>query len=291
MNRNLLHYMWQDIRTGLIRNRGAALASVALIFVSSLLIGTLLILRVLLSDTVTYIESQLSMKVYVESGVDPKEVAAILQEQSYVSTTKVERGEDLLDRLQFFFTGKEQLLQSFENKGLPDAIVLQVRDKNEMVYIAEQLTLIDGIAEVIYPQQMAEILNKWLMALQSYGIITAVFFVVMAFIIVYIAFHLSLYQRAQEIRVKLLIGANPKIVRGQFLSEGLLLGLTGSLLAMLLTVICYFTGLKPLIASLPITISMADEVMISIFILQCVVGTLIGVAASYLSTRKLIHDV
>ena len=291
MNRNLLQYMWQDIRAGLMRNRGAAFASVALIFVSSLFIGTLLIARVLLADGVEYIESQLSMKVYIDSGVDSEKVAAILQEQSYVSSVELERGEDLLARLQFFFTGKEHLLQAFKNNGLPDAVVLQVHDKNEMIYIAEQLESIEGIAEVIYPQQMAETLNTWITTVQTHGLLITLFSIILSFIIVYIAFHLSLYQRAQEIRVKLLIGANPKLVRAQFLSEGLILGIAGSFVAMLITVIFYFTGLKPLLTSIPILVSLEGNVMIAVFISQCAVGTLIGVTASYISTRKLIHDV
>ncbi|MGN1386517.1 MAG: cell division protein FtsX [Bacillus sp. (in: firmicutes)] len=291
MNRNLLLYMWQDIRTGLIRNRGAALAAIALIFVSTLLIGTLLMARMLLSDAVTYIESQLSMKVYVESGVNPEHVAFILQEQSYVSSVEIEQGEDLLNRLEFFFTGKEHLLQSFKNNGLPDAIVLQIQNKDEISYIAEQLALIDGIEKVIYPQQMAETLNTWLTTIQTYGLLITIFSSVLAFTIVYIAFRLSLYQRAQEIRVKLLIGADPKIVRTQFLSEGCLLGFAGSFLAMLLTIVCYFAALKPLIASIPIFTTVDSRFMMTIFISQLVAGTLIGVTASYISTRKLIHHV
>ena len=291
MNRNLLFYMWQDIRTGLIRNRGAALASIALIFVSTLLIGTLLIFRILLSDAVTYIESQLSMKVYVQSGVDPEQVALILQDQSFVSSVEIEKGEDLLNRLEFFFTGKEHLLESFKNNGLPDAIVLQVQNNDEISYIAEQLALIEGIDQVIYPQQLAKTLNAWLTTTQTYGLLITTFSIVIAFIIVYIAFHLSLYQRAQEIRVKLLIGADPKIVRTQFLSEGCLLGIGGSLLAVLLTVVFFITALQPLIASIPIFTTVDSQSMSLIFFVQLVIGMLIGVSASYISTRKLINHV
>lgn len=291
MNANNVRYMWQDVRQGMQRNKGAALASVALIFVAMVLVGSLLLARLAMQDTIAYVESQLSMKVYIEEGFVVEEVAQVLEKNTYIEKVEIETAEVLLDRLSLFFIGKEYLLDSFSNGAMQDAVKFQVKDVQLMSQIAESLGEMKGIEKVVYPQQMAEYLASALEKIELYGLFAIIFFFVIAFMMVYIAFHLALYQREKEIRVKLLIGANPKIVRFQFLLEGLIIGLIGSVASILMVIGVYYFVFQPVSETIQFLWKM--DISTFLFVLGCQLfcGLGIGLCASYLSTRKLIKNV
>lgn len=291
MNLQLCKYVVRDSCDGLKRNMGAGLAASALIGVAMILVGLLLLVRLSLTDGMTYLQSQIAMKVYVDTTYETEDVAAILRENQYIETAKVETGEQTLQRLAFFFVGKEHLLQSFQNSEIEDAVSLTLYNPDYMSVIAGELEKMDGIATVIYPQQFAQTIFDWTNAIHSYGAFLSVFFLLMAFGMVCIAIHLSLYRRQKEITVKLLIGAKPSTVRSQFLFEGGCLGVFGGTLAAIVVYGLYQLLLVPIQQRFPVIFAFSPWVVLFIIVGMVLIGLVIGVFASYISTRKLIKNV
>ncbi|MEK4520639.1 FtsX-like permease family protein [Psychrobacillus sp. FSL W7-1457] len=290
MNKHHFKYMMEDIRLGLTRNKGSAIASIVLLFIALLLIGCLLLTRSFVQDAVDYVESQLAMKVYVEDGL-VEDVAVILEKQNYTHSVEIETGEELIGELAFFFQGKEHLLDTFTNGSVEDAVKFQITDKSLMPVIAKELEAIKGIKKVVYPQQMAEILSKWITKMELYGTISLIIFLALAFVMVYITFHLAMYQRNRELKVKLLLGIDPRLVSLQFLLEGVLLGIAGSFLAALVVTAFHRTIFQKIQQAVPYLGSLNLSDLIGTIIIQSVIGVLLSLAASYLSTRKLIRHV
>ena len=157
--------------------------------------------------------------------------------------------------------------------------------------IAEKLETITGITKVVYPQKMAEILSDWIMKIELYGIIALIIFFVLAFIMVYITFHLAMYQRNRELKVKLFLGINPQLVRLQFLLEGVVLGVTGAVLAVLSMIILYITVFNKIQKAIPFIGQLTMSDLIIVITIQLVIGVVLSLVASYMSTRKLIEHV
>lgn len=289
MNRQATLYMLRDAREGIQRNRGAAAAAALLIFIAMLFSGILLLVRFGVGDLMAYLESQVTMKVYLDPSVDTTAVARILEKNNFVKSVDLETKEQMLERLSSFFTGREHLLLSFQESDIPDAIRLELTDKTQMGWFAEQVGEMREIVKVVYPQQFAETILKWSHQLNQYGIFLLVLFVLLAFGMVFIAMNLALYQRKQEIRVRLLIGAKPMQVRAQFLFEGWLIGLIGSLLAAI-GVYFFFTGLLiPLQQQFPFALHFSMGLVYATMGGVVIVGSVVGLAASYVSMRKLIR--
>ncbi|MEK5101270.1 permease-like cell division protein FtsX [Cytobacillus sp. FSL M8-0252] len=284
-------YIWDDVQSGLKRNKGASLASIILIFVAVTLIGGLLLMRLALEDTITYVESQISMKVYVEKGYDTEQLSSVLVENDFIQSVEVETGDEVLAGLSHFFMNREHLLDSFTNGAMNDAIKVHVTDASLIEEVARSLDGMQGIAEVIYPQEMAQTLYEWIKKVETYVSIIAIILLIIACMVAYIAFHLALYQREKEIRVKLLVGANPAHVRLQFLIEGFLLGLVGGILSLFSTFALFKLVLHPIEQAVPFLIQLDSSNRIIVFSLQCIVSIVIGIGASFLATRKLIRDV
>ncbi|MEK3726165.1 cell division protein FtsX [Paenibacillus sp. FSL H8-0034] len=288
---NLFKYYLRDAREGIARNLGAALAAAALIFMAMILLGSLLLLRSGLVGVMSYMQSQIGVKVYVDSAVDVQDIARIMKSKNFVKSANVETREQLLASLSGFFQGKEYLLQTFKDSDLPDAVRLELVDYDLVEPIAEQLRQIPGITEVIYPQKLAKQVIYWSNLLNTFGSILLVFFVVIAFLTVFLAVKLALYQRLKEIRVKLLLGAKPLHVKGQFMFEGLLIGFIGSTMAAIALYVISEYMFVALERQFPFVFHFTSTTLNGMMLCMLLSGCFIAVLASYLSTRGTIKHV
>lgn len=288
-NKQQLRYIVDDAKLGLQRNKGSVLASVALLLIALTLIGSLLLTRAYLSDALDYVESQLAMKVYVEDGL-AQDVADILARQTYTEDVTIETGQQMLEQIAFFFNGKEHMLESFTDGSVPDAVKFTVHDASYMETISEQLGDVNGIVQVVYPQQMAQLIDEALTTVERLSVATVIVFFALAFGIVYVTFHLAMYQREKELRVKLFLGMDPRVVRLQFLVEGSIIGVIGSLIAIVLTVVLYNVVFVQLQQAMPYLGSVAGSDVAVICGIQLVSGVVISLLASYMSTRVMIAN-
>jgi cell division transport system permease protein len=288
---NIFKYYLRDAREGIARNIGAALAAAALVFMAMILLGSLLLLRSGLEGVMSYMQSQIGVKVYVDSAVDVQDIARIMESKDFVKSANVETREQLLASLSGFFQGREHLLQTFKDSDLPDAVRLELVDYGLVEQIAEQLRRIPGITEVIYPQQFAKQVIYWSNQLNQFGAILLLFFVGIAFLTVFLAVKLALYQRLKEIRVKLLLGAKPLHVRGQFMFEGLLIGFMGSTMAVIALYVMSEYMFAVLERQFPFVFHFTPTSLNGMMICMLLSGSLIALLASYISTRRTIKHV
>ncbi|MFJ7744863.1 cell division protein FtsX [Peribacillus sp. NPDC097295] len=280
-----------DAQEGIQRNWSAALASMALIFIAMFLTGILILVRSGVGDLLEYLDSQITLKVYLDPSADTEAVASILEKRSFIDSVEVETGKQMIENLAFFFKGKEHLLESFQTGGeIEDAIRIELHEHSQMYMVAKELESMQGISKVVYPQKVAETILAWMDRINAYGLLLLFFFIVVSFGMVYMAINLALYQRQKEIRVKLWIGAKPSTVRNQFLFEGLIVGLMGSLAADLAVYLLFTFVLVPIGQRFPSLFTFTNNGVYGIMTWIIFLGSLVGVVASYLATRKLIKD-
>jgi len=285
---NILTYYLRDAREGIRRNKGAAFATVLLIFISLTITGVAILFKSSVNDIVTYLNGQVKIKVFVDTSlVNTEDVESVLKKNPYISSTSIETKEETLTKLKPLFENKAYLFKAFEKSHLPDAIVIELHDKKDSDVVAKELKKVKGISDVIYAQTFAKKLIKWTDTINVYGVLIVAVFILSSFLTVSISINLALYQRQKDIRVKLLLGAKETHVRSQFLFEGFLLGMMGSLLASFVLYFIYQQVLFQLQVKFS-TIFSFDTNYINIVMLAIVVGgSLIGVLGSFLSTRRL----
>lgn len=285
-----LKYYLRDAQEGIQRNTGAAAATILLIFISLSITGALFLLKTGIDDVIGYLDSQVKIKVFVDPSVDTHQVDDILRSKNFIQSTEIETKEGTLNRLKQFFEGKEYLFVAFQDSNLPDAVVLELKDKKDIAFVAEELKNIKGITDVIYAQKFAKMILSWSHTINQYGAIILAIFILASFLTVSIAINLSLYQRQKDIRVKLLLGAKESHVRGQFLFEGWLLGLIGSILASFTVYFIYEYALYQLQLKFGYIFTFSSLIINLSMIGVIIGGSLIGIAGSYLSTRKLMKN-
>jgi len=278
----------EDAKEGLKANIKAVVATIMLLTISLCATGAMILIKASADQTITILQSQVKLKVYLSADVDTQKVNRILQKASWVKETTIETKEESLRQLKPFFKGKEYLFEAFQQRTFPDAILIEVRDSNEMTVIVNEVKKIQGVEDVIYPQSFAQFVMKLNHYVNIYGTLLLLVCFGVCLLTIHMAIHLSLYQRQKEIRVKLLLGAKESHVRGQFLFEGGLIGLVAGILACLLVYVMYICVFYPLITNYSYLVTLSMSSVNWLLAGLIIGGTLLGFLGSYLATKKLI---
>lgn len=289
MNSNMLHYLFSDAIIGLKRNKGGTIATFLFLALSMSFLGVFLLVRVLVTDVTDYLNTQLSMKVYVEQQVDTEKVAEILKQKDFVKDVSVEDGEQILEQLSFFFSKRDYLLDAFKGGKINDAIHITLTDASNMDEIATALKDMNGIEKVVYPQQLAQTLQHSLNTITLYGTILSIVLIGITFLIISITFRLALYRRERELKVKLLVGMNPKHLRFQFILEGLFMAIAGAAIAIIIIWMAYHFLFSTFHTYMPFLTPITLKSMWSCSSIAIVICIIMSLIASYMATRKWIR--
>lgn len=286
----MLKYYLRDAAEGIRRNAGAALACVLILIVTLSLTGVFLLAKTGVDDILSYLERHVNIKVFVDPEIDVQEVALLLEQNSYIHSVQVEKKEETLNQLKSFFQGREHLFQAFQESPIPDAIILELKNSEDVMQLATELNNISGITDVIYAQEFAQTVISWGAIAKQYGAVILAGFAFMSFFMVSLAMNLAIYQRQKEIRVKILLGGKEGHVRGQFLFEGVILGLFGGILSSFVVYFIYQMMFTTLAKQLPMIFRFDQTILNQMMVILILFGIFIGLLGSYLSTRKLLKD-
>jgi cell division transport system permease protein len=285
-----LKYYLRDAGEGLWRNVSAAVAAVSLIFISLSITGALYLLQSsVVDEALGYLDSQVKMKLFIDPSAPTEQVANVLKSKSFTQSVEIETKQMALERLKLFFQGKQYLFEAFQSSSFPDTILLELKNKNDTAVVAEQLRTVPGISDVFYAQQFAQTALSVSEAAGRYGVMVVCLFLLASILTVSMTMKLALFQRAKEIRVKLLLGAKEAHVKGQFMFEGFVLGLLGSLAAGFVIYLLFYYVLYQLELHVQSIFQFnRQELLISLLGLIGL-GTFIGLIGSFLSVRRVMR--
>ena len=276
-------------------NKQTFLISVVTIAISVGILGLFLIVFFNLNGLLTSWNQQVQLVIYLGDDISPSQKSDL--EDLFKLNSKVQSTEEV---------SKERAWQEFKLKQMDSVGVdldlgfnplpasFRIRftvSDNGSLHIrefAEQIRGEPGVESVEYGE-------KWLGRFEKFMLICRVFLLGVCILlslglilIISNTIRLSIYSRQDEIELMLLIGATPRFVKIPFLLEGMLQGLSGSLISLGLmgTIYIYMKNeFQPSIES--IARGMEFQFISQPFLLILVgLSVLIGFIASYISTYQ-----
>jgi cell division transport system permease protein len=170
---------------------------------------------------------------------------------------------------------------------LPDKLRVRVADPALVQTVASQLRSKPGIGNVVYPQTIVERLLQLGGVLRRVGIGVIVVFLLVAGIIISNTIRLTVFARRREISIMQLVGATNMYIRAPFICEGLLAGLTGSIIAVLLLTGARIALWPKLLVALPwVALNTVNVHPVPLVGELLVAGAAIGVIASWISVGR-----
>ncbi len=285
-----------------MRNSFVSLASIFVMTMTLVIIGSLMFLNTLVGEFVNYVKDKVDINVYFVTSADEQAIRdfqSLLQnipEVSYVTYTSRDQA------LQDFKTRHEndqltlQALDELNDNPFGASLAIKAKDPSQYQLIAQflqdHMNDTNGnpfIDSVNYAENKTVIdqLENVTRYVQRFGWFTILIFATASILITFNTIRLAIYTAREEISVMRLVGASNTYIRGPFVIEGTLYGIVSGMLSLVI--------LFPLAWLLrhPIQLMFGSDIFANylttfpLYLLVLVAsGAFLGAISSYLAVRK-----
>ena len=291
MRLNTIKYYFREATQSIFRNSWLSVASVGVIAVSLLILGCSLLLVLNANSIAANLESSVEISVFIKDKTNPaqiKDLEGKLKAMPEVAQVEFVTRQQALEEMRKNFGDKKDILAGLEEKNpLPDAFRVKTRTVDQVAPLARQLEPLAQVDQVRYGQGVVEkllALSRWV---RTAGLVTMVLLGIAAIFLIATTIRLSVFARRKEIGIMKFLGATNWFVRFPFLMEGMILGLAGSLLAVVAVYFGYLSLIGNIQLSLPFMQLVTDrDLIIPLMESLLVLGLVIGAVGSMISMRR-----
>lgn len=290
------------IKYGLVgfwRNGWLSTATIAIVFLVLVGFGGLLMFNSLANIVLADIQDKIDISVYFK--LDAPEDRMLDLQRSLESLPEVKKVE-YISRDQALETFKQQhkddatvtqALDAIDTNPLAASLNIKARDLKDYATIAGYLdkdTYKEITDKVSYTQNVGVIdrLKKIKGTVEQGGLLLIVFISLIAALIIFNTIRLAIYSNREELAVMRLVGASNFFIRGPYMVEGIIYGVTGSIMSIIVVTLGVFYAAPYAKIFVPDINGWAYY--LSNFLMfasaQILFGVGLGVLSSYIAVRK-----
>jgi cell division transport system permease protein len=295
-------FVFHEVWIGLRRNLTMTVALIVVVAISLSLLGTGLLFVKQVDNTRTYWQSRVQLSVYLctssslggtcakNGPVTPTEIGNIRNEleqtHDILSVQYVTQAQAVAQFRKEFATNTP-IVKYTEPDQIPSSF--EIRLKNTEADATNVTSVIDGapgVSEVVNDASILDQFYRLLDEARTAVVVTAIFLLVAAILLVANTIRLSAFNRRRETSIMRLVGASNFYVQLPFLVEGMIAGLIGWLIAAGLLI-----GVKSLLLSslqsvFPYGVSLSTADLVEVIIVAMITGLLICGSTSFLTLRR-----
>lgn len=291
MKINNIRYFFKEAFTSLSRNRYLTVATISTMAVCILFLGVAVLLTINAGNFMNQLESDIEIIAYLDNTLTNDRIADLqkeIEQTEGVQKTVLVSKDEALQKIQGKFKDQDYDLEKTLGKNpLPNSYDIKVQNPQQIAQVAERIEQIDGIYKVNYGQGLVERLfqvTKWVRIL---SIVFMVALVLGAVFLIATTIRLAVFARRKEIYLMKLIGATDWFVRWPFFIEGVLMGLTGALIAIGILALGYSSLIDNMQTALFfIPLVYQSNMLVQLYLGLLGVGALLGVAGTYISLNR-----
>ena len=287
---NTTLYACREAMVSLVRNAWMAVAVIFVVAVSLIILGASVLLMLNADYLTGSLESDVEISVFLQTDLEKDDVIEIgkrIEATSGLIEVEYIPKEKALQQMKESFGNKAEVLNDLEKNPLPDAYRIKVEDVDQIQVLASSFEKIPGVETVRYGQGLLEKLLAVTHWVRLLSMVMMVALGVAAVFLIATTIRMSVLTRRNEIGIMKLLGATNWYIRVPFLVEGVVLGLTGAVLAVVVVNLGYMALLEQLETSVPfITLVSGTEVLTNVLGILLGLGVLIGALGSLISIHR-----
>lgn len=290
------------IKYGLVgfwRNGWLSTATIAIVFLVLVGFGGLIMFNSLANIVLTDIQDKIDISVYFK--IDTQEDRMLELQRSLESLPEVKSVEYVSrDKALELFKEKHkdeptytQALEAVDTNPLTASLNIKARELKDYETIAGYLDK-DAYREITdkvsYTQNVGAIdrLKQIKSTVQQGGLLLIVFISLIAALIIFNTIRLAIYSNREELAVMRLVGASNFFIRGPYMVEGIIYGITGSIMSVIIVTIGVFYA-SPYAKIFVPDVNGWSYYLSNFFgfmTAQIAFGVGLGVISSYIAVRK-----
>lgn len=233
-----------------VRSGAVSFATVLIMTVTLIIVGSLIFLSAILSNTLASLQDKVDVNVYFVTDADERDIIAIqdrLESIPEVASVTYTSREERLTEFRTRYENDQLTLQALDELGnnpLGAALSIKAKDPSQYAGIVEFLSDDSSISpeggpiidSINYFQNKAVIdrLTSAINATEKAGLAIVILFALASTIIALATVRLAIYTSRDEIAVMRLVGANNAYIRGPFIVAGIISGLVAAVIALVL---------------------------------------------------------
>jgi len=260
--------------------------SVGTIGLSLMVFGLFLLVTYNIQNVVQELRAKVDVEVFLEEDVRGDALARLRAEIATVSGVQdVQYISKEQARARFVADFGDTLLSLLEGNPLPASLLITLVDDQRTAegasVVAERVTSMDGVDEVVYGQGWVERFDRLILALSAVSILIGLVVSLASVFVISNTVKLTVWARRDAVEIMKLVGATDGFVKLPFLIEGTFQGIVGAAIAVVILYALYgyvSPGLGD-IAFLPPSVNGAILVM----------GAILGGIGSQLSLRQFLE--
>jgi len=277
------------------RNAWLTIAATAVMSVTLIIVFITLSARQVLVDTVSNVSKRADMSIYLKGDTPEKTIKTI--------KSRIEK-LDNVDSVKYISAEEAREKQAEQYKDNPDTLEAIRESSNEM-----SATLRVSVKELNNQQSLNNFVKtndlykkykdpnrepsfsvgNWVRLASIGGSIATVVFVVISSLVVFNTIRMAIFNRKDEIEMMKLIGAERSFIRGPFIVEAIMYGFIAAIIATIVGYGLLILAHDPMVKyGIPIDNLLNHLKMygVLVFFSMILVGAAIGVASSWVATRK-----
>lgn len=292
--RQLKRY-FRDAFKSVFRNFPLSLASISCITITLIVVAASIIITYNVENFAESIRKDVTIVVFLEKKVTDKEIKQI--EKEIKDTNNIEKLEFISKKQAAENTKKEnEIFETIvdgwteETNPLLDSFKIKVKDVDNIKNTVDKIKKIKKVDIVNYGEDIVDQLLVVFKVIEKISIGTVVALILVTAFLITNTIKLAIFARKTEIEIMRLVGASNIAIKIPFIIEGLFIGLLGSIIPIIITVVGYnklyeFFGGKLFSSSLAKLIEPTPFV-INISLLLVVIGMTVGMIGSYKAVKK-----
>ena len=281
------------------RNRWISSATIGVLVIALGLITSLVILSAMAGAVLTNLEEKVDITVYFNLDTPEGEILKVKSELEIFPEVKLVEyvsRDDALVNFRESHSENPLITQSLDELGdnpLEASLNIKATEISEYGSIASFLEgkRFSSIIDTVNYQEnkkVIERLSSIIGVVRKSGIVLSVLLVIVAILVTFNTIRLTMYSLRDEIGVMRLVGASNWFIRGPFVIEGILYGITASIITILLFMPVINFASSRLVGFLP-GIELSSYFysnLLELFVLQTVVGIALGVVSSLVAMGR-----
>lgn len=290
-----LRYILKEGAINSYRNKLMSLASIMIVVATLVIFGFILLSAFNLELIINTVKEQPQLEAFCYTVLDDTQVQAVENSiknndkiLSYEKVTKEQALKKMEERL-----GKDAaVLEGYDESIFPVSFIIKLKDTSYSKEVVDTLEATSGIEKVSYSQDTIDFISKvsyWVKFICSFMVIILV---VVAVFIISNTIKLTVFARRKEINIMKYIGATDWFIRWPFVVEGVIIGITGAVIAFIISAYGYnaieskFTeDIVKMDMDMLKLINIRD-IWIQLILYFLAIGSVVGALGSFLSLRR-----
>jgi cell division transport system permease protein len=294
--------LWRTLKEAFqnfVRNGWLSVATISILTISLYLISLTFMIGITANLILKNVQGKINISIYFKPNIEESEILSIkdrIQNYKEIKSVEYVSKDNALTEFKNEFSNNSSIMSALsevDGNPLLASLVIKANDANQYDTInqaIENSDFRDEINRVNYEENkdIVNNLNKMVDFSKEIGMILGLIFVLIAVLITFNTIRITIYSHKQEFEIERLVGASNLYIRMPFIFEGILYGVSASIVSSIMLLIT-----AKLVSSY-VQKAIAQGNLMSVYLsnfwpifgMLLLLGVFLGVISSFIAIRR-----